>query len=128
MWIIAEGAVADDDEEGSPDVVAEPALSFREGLLAFLEDSSLCCFPWFEPGVDAALSSPGALGTSVMVTSAEADFEAESAAPAGVSSEANAVPVLARLCCFWVSLSEGERDRLRLESASGMANLVHSQL
>jgi hypothetical protein len=127
MCIIAEGAGADVDEEGSPDVVAEPDLSFREGLLAFLEDSSLCCLPWFESGVDAALSSAGAPSASVIVMSAEADFEAESAAPAGASSEENAVPVLARLCCLWVSLSEGERDRLRLESASGMANLVHSK-
>jgi hypothetical protein len=124
MWIIAEGAGAEVDEEGSPDVVAEFDLSFLEGLLAFLEVSSLCCLPWFEPGVDAALSSAGAPGASIMVTSAEADFEAESAALAGASSEVNAVPVLARLFCLWVSLSEGERDRLRLESASGMANLV----
>jgi hypothetical protein len=124
MWIIAEGAGAEVDEEGSPDVVAEPDLSFREGLLAIL--SSLC-LPWSEPGVDAALSSEGTRGASVIVTSAEADFETESAALAGASSEEWAVPVLARLCCFWLSLSEGERDRLRLESASGIANLVQSK-
>jgi hypothetical protein len=100
MWIIAEGAGADVDEEGSPDVVAELDLSFREGLLAFLDDSSLCCLPWFEPGVDAALSSAEAPCASAIVMSAEADFETVSAAPAEDSSEENAVPVLARLCCF----------------------------
>jgi hypothetical protein len=96
MWIIADGAGPEVEEEGSPDVVAEPDLSFREGLLAFFEDSSLRCLPWFEPGVDAALSSVGAPAASAIVTSAEADFGTESAAPAGTSSEV-AVPVLARL-------------------------------
>ena len=34
------------------------------------------------------------------------------------------MPVLALLCCFCGSESDGERDRLRFESASGMANSV----
>lgn len=33
-------------------------------------------------------------------------------------------PVFARLCCLGGSESEGDRDRLRFESASGMANSV----
>ena len=40
------------------------------------------------------------------------------------SSGVAAVPVLALLCCFVGSESDGERDRLRFESASGMANSV----
>ena len=40
------------------------------------------------------------------------------------SSGIAAAPVLALLCCFCGSESDGERDRLRFESASGMANSV----
>ena len=39
-----------------------------------------------------------------------------------VESFVAVLPVLARLCCLGGSESEGERDRLRFESASGMAN------
>lgn len=44
------------------------------------------------------------------------------------SSEEAAVPVFARLWCFCSSLSEGERDLLRFESASGIANLVYRKV
>lgn len=42
----------------------------------------------------------------------------------GESSGLAVAPVLALLCCFGGSESEGERDRLRVESTSGMANSV----
>lgn len=96
MCIIADGAGAEVDEDGSPEVVAEPDLpAFREGLLPSPEGSSLT-FPWFEPGVEPALSS-AATGASVIVTSADAGFEAGGVALAGASSEVGAVPVLTRL-------------------------------
>jgi hypothetical protein len=108
----------DDDEEGSA-VVADSDFWGASGSEVFL-GSSLCLSEWLEPGLDAVVSSI-LFCESVMFTSAGAVTE-----PAGLvpdSSEADVPPVLARLCCFCWSLSEGERDRLRFESASGMANV-----
>jgi hypothetical protein len=50
--------------------------------------------------------------------------------PAGLdtsSSAAGTEPVFGRLCCCW-SESEGERERLRVVSESGMANSVHETM
>lgn len=39
-------------------------------------------------------------------------------------AEETGTPVFGRLCCFCVSLSDGERERLRFESGSGMAGVL----
>lgn len=110
IWIVAEGAaVAEDEEDCSEELVASPSLA-SVGLLD-------CC-----PGVEEA----SRLSSVFIVTSfVAAGRKAEPVAVfAGESSEVDAAPVLALLCCFCWSLSEGDRDRLRLESASGIANSV----
>jgi len=65
------------------------------------------------------------LSPSEGLTSAESVFDLdEELLPllAVTSSEEAAAPVFARLWCFCCSLSEGERDLLRFESSSGIAN------
>jgi len=115
--------------DGSPEVVAEldfptPSAS-PVGLFPSAEGSSLGLSERFE-GVDAAVSLT-AVGASAIVTSVAAErggTEVE-VLLVGESSEVDAVPVLARLWCFCCSVSDGDRDRLRFASASGMANLVY---
>lgn len=71
MWMLAEGAgPEDDEEEGSAEVVAE--FFADESVADGLAPLSLDLSERFDPGVDAALSSPWLLGTSFMVTSAAA--------------------------------------------------------
>ena len=42
------------------------------------------------------------------------------------SSGCDGAPVLARLCCFGCSLSDGERERFLLDSDSGIAGFFFS--
>lgn len=134
MWILAAGGadvvaevlgaaevVAEDEfsPRASPEAKASPEFSAMSGEVA-LSDG------WDGEGVEAAVSSMEA-GASTIFTSPAVD--AAVAEPKGTcvceSSEFDVAPVLARLCCFCCSLSEGERERFRVESASGMvANSV----
>ena len=116
----APGAV---DEDGAAEVVADPDLSpfpTIEVLLLSPEASSLSFSEWFELGVER-LSSLVTASASDMFMSGAAVAELETWA----SSDGFAAPVFARLvlCC---SPSEGERDRFRFESASGMARKYYS--
>lgn len=101
----AEGRAAD------ASAVAEPELVSPAPLLAGLFVPSFCLSEWAEPPGDAAFSS-------TIVTPVVAERETEPVEMVGGESfEVDATPVLARFGCFCCSLSEGERDRLRFESA-----------
>lgn len=119
IWICAVGGeVVVVDADGVAEVVAESDLSpfpRTEVLLLSLEASSLGFSDWFELGVGEALSSLEATGASVILKSGAAVAELGSRA----SSDGFEAPVFGRLflCC---SLSEGERERFRFESASGI--------
>lgn len=120
--MFAEGGtvVAAVEDEASPE--EEAALVLFESP-EDLAPSSFCLSERLEPGVEAALSSAvkAFLVTSdVMLCSAES-------APLECETSEGPTPVLARLDCL-VSLSEGERDLLRFESVSGMANLVYTKV
>ena len=121
MWMLAEGAeaCAPAEDKGSPDVVTEEPFPPREEFL-LSSDFPPLVWPLLEPGVDPVLSS-APTAASVIVTSTQGMW---GLAP-GSSFETGAMPVLARLCCFGGSLSDGERDLLRLVSGSGIANLVY---
>ncbi len=121
IWICAVGGEDDVvvvDADGAAEVVAESDLSpfpRAEVLLLSLEASSLGFSDWFELVVDETLSSLLATGASVMLKSGAAVAELGSRA----SSDGFGTPVFGRLflCC---SLSEGERERFRFVSASGI--------
>lgn len=111
--LVAGDALVDCDVLGAADVVAadstassEPGRAsplFATGVLSADGD-----------GVDAAVSSMAGRA-SMRSMRAEAEAETESL----VRESSGVAPVLARLCLGW-SASEGERDRLRVVSASGM--------
>ena len=103
MWMLAAGAEPEPEPPGAAEAVAEsprdseasPEVVASEGPLA--------------SGVEAAVSSArGSIFTSPATT--EEWLE---------RWESFEMPVLARLCLGW-SLSEGDRERLRVTSASGM--------
>ena len=115
MWMFAEGADELEAEPlGAPEVVAEEALAPPSPAAGASAPSA---FPGFSDadGVDAAVSSTE--GGASMVTSRAMGAAGRFACAVLASFEV--APVFARLCFGW-SASEGERDRLRVVSASGM--------
>ncbi len=127
MWILAEGGaelvaellgaadvVADElSAPPSPDAPASPSI--RSTFSAFTEGE----------GVEAAVSSTGRDTSMAELFAAVADTVAVEDLSCASFEVA---PVLARLC-FGCSASEGERDLLRVVSASGMvASSVFQQL
>jgi hypothetical protein len=107
MCIIGDGAEAA-VEEVSPEAEPEPVFP-APSFVGLLVPSFLS-----ECAGEAAFSS-------TMVTSVAAEWVTEPVETfGGESFEVDAAPVLARLGCFCCSLSEGDRDRFRLVSASGI--------
>ena len=116
ICMLAAGCAPDVDWDvlGAAEVVAEdsPVGSVPEGASplpvadAFSADGD---------GVDAAVSSTDC-GASMR---ADAETETDESF---VRESSDVAPVLARLCLGW-SASEGERDRLRVASASGMVSI-----
>ena len=123
ICIMAEGAV-DPEVEAAADVVADP-----EGEVLFSDAPWPPAEPWpsasLAVGVDAlVLWSSADVGTSTIFTSpvlvAGTPEPSADCCAGSESSDAVLAPVFGRLCCFCVSPGVGERERLRVESASGM--------
>lgn len=116
MWMLAAGAAEDDaDALGAAEVVAEEpsAAASPDGGASPLTAVALSVEG---DGVDAAVSSTAG-GPSIRASSRPAaDAEVLEAL---VCASFDVAPVLALFCLGW-SASEGERDRFRVVSASGM--------
>lgn len=118
MWMFAEGGALDVVEDGSPEVVAE-------SLLSLLSPAAFDELLWSPPSslfasvradeVASPAWGPAEDEESTMFISEVADCWC-----AGPEPSKAVAPVLARLCFFCCSLSEGERDLLRVDSTSGM--------
>lgn len=102
-------------------MLADGALLVEDESALFGAASTSSDLDLVEPGVDEGEAAEA----SVMVTSVWVRRATE---PEGLkSSEETAAPVFARLLCFCCSESEGDRERLRVESASGMSKMMYGK-
>lgn len=120
IWMPAAGAPEDDAEAlGAAEVVAEEPSAPASPGKGTSPLNAAAALSSDGDGVDAAVSSTA--GGWSMRTSCRAE------ARLLVCASSDVAPVLARLSLGW-SASEGERDRLRVVSASGMVviSVFHS--
>ncbi len=120
--MLAEGAPElEVDPPGAAEVVTEEASALPSPAAGASVPSA---FPGFSDadGVDAAVSSTDD-GASIVMSRIVGAVDAVPCDGLACATSFEVAPVFARLCFGW-SASEGERDLLRVVSASGMVAIL----